>query len=387
MAVPFINILASSMGGIGFIELTDTQRLAEMQEKNGVPFYAGRFYPKDNKTIIEDLFDGILNANTPPWLTNKVLEPTQIWMVPAFEDERIVSTTTSIERIDVWPRTPEDTNPNPPIDQETPRHNAAVRDGWGSIGGATDVGSDGSIDPGITITQNVLPPVLLAGYLGISEISGHVSEYAFYDQELQIVNHRNYGTDTPEGVYEYIRVREDGAWKRRSTELIYDLMADDIDAMPHPTSIDPDYGWSNYEYPAEEYANWVQDGDLNKSDKYGNDYYDFFTRWIGDTPKAGLIQTYPSKIDQICLTIKVSCATTIVPDTIPQSAAEFVNDAAAGALETLGSNLSSNVWYFYWPVRLDMGNFGKRIAYLLQRQGLNKLDNPDYLPPSSVTTW
>ena len=86
------------MGGIGFIELTDTQRLAEMQEKNGVPFYAGRFYPKDNKTIIEDLFDGILNSNTPPWLTNKVLEPTQIWMVPAFEDERIVSTTTSIER-------------------------------------------------------------------------------------------------------------------------------------------------------------------------------------------------------------------------------------------------------------------------------------------------
>ena len=64
---------------------------------------------------------------------------------------------------------------------------------------STDVGSDGSLDPGITITQNVVPPALLAGYLGISEISGHVSEYAFYDQELQIVNHRNYGTDTPEG--------------------------------------------------------------------------------------------------------------------------------------------------------------------------------------------
>jgi hypothetical protein len=392
MAVPFINILASSMGGIGFGEPTDGARLQKVKEANGIPFYAGRFYPKNNKSIIADLLDGLINSDTPPWLTNQVLDPTQIWMVPVFEDERIVSTNTIIERIDVWPRLPEDDNPNPAYDEDQIRHTEAVRDGWGAVtfGGSFGTNTFGnSIDPGLTVTQNVVPPPFLLGYLGISEISGHVSEYGFYDHEMHIVNHRSYGQEhLTDDLYEHIRIREDGAWKRKSAELIFDIKDDDEEGYPNGRAALPENGWSRAEYPAENYQNWVMGGDLDVNRRYGNQYWDFFTRWEGDAlngrPKAGLIQLYPSKIDTICLTIKVSCQTIVVPDTIPADAQEFLDDALAGARENLGNNLSNNVWYFYWPVRLDMDHSGERLNYFLQRQGINKLDDPNYYPPSSV---
>ena len=44
MAVPFINVLAPSMGGIGPIETADFGKLSRLN--NGIPFYAGRLYPK-----------------------------------------------------------------------------------------------------------------------------------------------------------------------------------------------------------------------------------------------------------------------------------------------------------------------------------------------------
>ena len=80
----------------------------------------------------------------------------------------------------------------------------------------------------------------------------------------------------------------------------------------------------------------------------------------------------------------MSCQTIVVPDTIPADAQEFLDDATAGARENLGNNLTNNVWYFYWPVRLDMDHSGERLQYFLQRQGINKLDDPNYYPPSSV---
>ena len=89
MAVPYINILAPSMGGIGPIELSDLPMLSSLSG-NGVPFYAGRFYPKDSQAIIDGLQLGLI-SQTPPWLTWEEIQPTQIWMVPINPDERIVT--------------------------------------------------------------------------------------------------------------------------------------------------------------------------------------------------------------------------------------------------------------------------------------------------------
>jgi hypothetical protein len=180
MAVPWINFLAPSMGGIGPIELADFSKLQTLQERNGVPFYAGRFYPKDSQAIIEDLSIGLI-SETPPWLMWEEIKPTQIWMVPAFEDERIVSTMTSIERIDVWPREEDDPGEIPDFDTESERHLTVENNYWGDASlSLTVYAPNNTIDPGITVTQNVLPPILVAGYVGISQISGRVSEYGFW---------------------------------------------------------------------------------------------------------------------------------------------------------------------------------------------------------------
>ena len=97
------------------------------------------------------------------------IKPTQIWMVPAFEDERIVSTMTSIERIDVWPRDDDDPSEIPDFDTETARHLAVENQYWGDASlSLTVFAPNNTIDPGIEVQQNVLPPVLVAGYVGIS---------------------------------------------------------------------------------------------------------------------------------------------------------------------------------------------------------------------------
>ena len=375
MAVPWINFLAPSMGGIGPIELSDLGKLSRLSSRNGIPFYAGRFYPKDSKAIIEGLSVGLI-SQTPPWLGWEEIKPTQIWMVPAFEDERVVSTATSIERIDVWPRDEDDPGEIPDFDTETERHFNVESRYWRSP-------DTTSIDPGITVEQNVLPPALVAGYVGISEISGRVSEYGFYDSEIHIVNHKSYGQEhLTTDDFEMIRIREDGAWIRRDAELPrlengqLAFMDDDEDGYPKDMN-----AWSRDDYNGDAQYGLFVHSDYNDSRLYGHFFSELLTKWNGDRPGAGLISFRPSKIDTIVLTIKVSCVTINVPDPIPGSTKTTLDDYARSGLETLGSNLTNNIWYFYCPVRYNGDVPSDRFTNLLTRAGINKLDNEDYRPP------
>ena len=388
MAVPWINFLAPSMGGIGPIELSDLSKVLTLAERNNVPFYAGRFYPKGSKEFIEGLSVGLI-SQTPPWLTWEEIEPTQIWMVPAFEDERIVSTTTTVERIDVWPREPEDPGEIPDFDTETLRHLKVENNYWGDASfSVTGTGlANSTIDPGIIVRQNVLPPAIVAGYVGISEISGRVSEYGFYDSEVHIVNHKNYGMETfPLDEYEMIRIREDGAWIRRDAELPrldngqLAFIDDDDEGYPKDQN-----AWSRELYNGDGLYNLFVNSDYFEATTYGHEYIDNLTRWTnqlsGSKPRAGLISFRPSRIDTIVLTIKVSCVTVNVPDPVPGSTALTLADYARSGLETFGSNLTNNIWYFYCPVRYNGDVPSDRFTNLLTRAGINKLGNEDYRPP------
>ena len=152
MAMPYINLLAPSMGGIGPIELSDLSKLDKLKEGTGVDFYAGRFYPKDSKAIIEGLSLGLI-SQTPPWLTWEEIQDTQIWMVPAFPNERILSMDVTIDRIDLWPRDEEDPAEIPEFNEDTNRHQRA-KESWRHDGAGY------SVDPSIIVTQNVVPPIL-----------------------------------------------------------------------------------------------------------------------------------------------------------------------------------------------------------------------------------
>jgi len=385
MAVPWINFLAPSMGGIGPIELSDLSKLQKLQDRNGVPFYAGRFYPKDSQAIIEGLSVGLI-SETPPWLGWEEIKPTQIWMVPAFEDERIVSTMTSIERIDVWPRDEDDPGETPDFDTETARHMEVENNYWGDAGlSLTVYAPNNTIDPGIVVEQNVLPPVLVAGYVGISQISGRVSEYGFYDSEIHIVNHKSYGQEhLPTDDYEMIRIREDGAWIRRDAELprLDDgklaFVDDNEDGYPK------DRAWSRDEYSGVDLYGMFVHSDYNESGLFGHQVSNLLTRWTNqETPKpnAGLISFLPSKMDTIVLTIKTSCVTVVIPDPAPGETQLTLNDLASAGLETLGSFLSNNIWYFYLPVRYNGDLPSQRFDNLLARAGINKLDDINYRPP------
>lgn len=392
MAVPWINLLAPSMGGIGPIRSPDLDRVNALKQKSGVPFYAGRFYPKGSQEFINNLYDFGFNSELPPWLTWAPIDLTQIWMVPVFEDERVVSTQTQIERIDVWPRLPGDDLPEW---ENTSRDNLAQLRGWGQITGAGNLGMNAaSIDPSVIVRNNLVPPLLFAGYVGISGIEGRCSEYAFYDQELHIINGQRYGQDLrstaisqgydPDQYYELIRIREDGAWIKKTTSLPatgqLNLADDDEDGYPRLRGPGE---WRNNEYPAENYQNWVN-SDYSKAKTYGNNYWDFFTKWNGANPKAGLIMGIkPSEIDCVVYTIKVSCVTVVVPDDpSPANVQEALRSYSNEALETFGSNLTNNVWYFYWPIRFNGNEQVDRGDFLLNRAGINKLRNPNYVAPA-----
>ena len=84
----------------------------------------------------------------------------------------------------------------PDFDTETARHLAVENQYWGDASLSLTVLPNNTIDPGIEVQQNVLPPALVAGYVGISQISGRVSEYGFYDSEIHIVNHTGLWTIT-----------------------------------------------------------------------------------------------------------------------------------------------------------------------------------------------
>lgn len=385
MAVPFINFLAPSMGGIGPIELEDLPRLGQLQGYggNGVPFYAGRFYPKDSDAIIDGLQLGLI-SQTPPWLTWEEIRPTQIWMVPAFEDERIVTMNVTIERIDLWPRLADDyAGMDDQVKQDLlsfkpPLYAGVEEDAWGSVNVLPSFGGS-SIDPGITINQNLnyIPPGLTLGYLGIAEIQGQCTEWGFYDQELTIVNGTRYGQEqygyggADALGYDYseiIKVRPDGAWIYRDAEIpeegplpSYDNVEDRGFFVPYITN--PNYINSAIYDPQYAY-------------RYGNQYWNNLTQ-VDDTgnARAGMItEIRTSQMDCLVYTIKVACTTIVVPDALTGQDEITRQAYAQSALETFGSNLSNNIWYFYMPVRYNGGLPNRRIEYLLNNTAINRIN-------------
>ena len=380
MAVPFINFLAPSMGGIGPIELADFSKLQTLQSKNGVPFYAGRFYPKDNQAIIDGFNLGLI-SQTPPWLTWERIQPTQIWMVPAFEDERIVTMNVTIERIDLWPRELADYEG---MDEQTandlvtyePKYYGGdvIEKAWGKLNLLPSF--NGSLDPGIEIKQNLnyIPPIITLGYLGISEISGYCSEWGFYDQELTIVNGTQYGQ--PQYGYggadalgydysEVVQVRPDGAWIYRDAEITEGAipMYDDNKSL--------------YE-PFIENASYLNSAiyDENIAYRYGNEYWENRTkREDSGNPRAGMIaEVKTSEMDSVVYTIKVACTTIVVPDALTGPDEVVRQELGAAALETFASNLSNNIWYFYLPVRYNGEIPNERIQFLYEQAGINNVD-------------
>jgi len=375
MAVPWINLLAPSMGGIGPIELSDLDRLNRLTAKNGIPFYAGRFYPKDSQAILNGLQLGLF-SETPPWLTWEEIIPTQIWMIPVFEDERIVSTLTSIERIDFWPRSESD---------NLPEFNPTEFDEEQLI--ALNIRDFDNIDPGIQINQNVIPPVFAAGYVGISEVAGRVTEWPFYDQGFTFINKKEYGepkyllqsyynTDTPQqqrdDYSEIVKVRMRDAFLARNPNITngnypeypIDQVTGDPTGMQR-IILDSDYKkWAIY--------------DKDNAEKYGSSEWRKIIAPSGSTPKIGsFMEVKTSALDTMVITIKTSCVTVVIPDAdpLPGSVAEL----GQLALETLGSNLTNNIWYFYLPVRYDGRIPAKRIEFLLNKAGINKIDNPNHV--------
>ena len=64
--------------------------------------------------------------------------------------------------------------------------------------------------------------------------------------------------------------------------------------------------------------------------------------------------------------------TIVVPDDpAPDGVSEALKSYSNEALETLGSNLSNNIWYFYMPVRYNGNLQAERTEYLLQRAAIN----------------
>ena len=124
--------------------------------------------------------------------------------------------------------------------------------------------------------------------------------------------------------------------------------------------------------------------DYNESGLFGHQISNVLTSWTDQEtprPRAGLISFRPSRIDTIVLTIKVSCVTIVIPDPVPGETQLTLDDYASAGLETFGSNLTNNIWYFYWPVRYNGDLPSQRFDNLLARAGINKLNDENYRPP------
>lgn len=382
MAVPWINFLAPSMGGIGPIEAADFERLQKLTAANGIPFYAGRFYPKDSQAIINGLQLGLF-SETPPWLTWEEINSTQIWMVPVFEDERIISTLTTIERIDYWPRLPSDDLPElvlTDFDRQTlDQVNLKL-----NVDGET-------IDPGLEVNQNVIPPVFAAGYVGISEVKGRVTEWAFYDQSFTYINKKEYGNptyfvknyynnDTPEqqrdDYSEVVTVRMGEVYFDRNPELIPG------EPLEYPISQTTGAPIGMQRIVKDSYRDWAI-SDKNLAETWGSVEWRRIAANAGSKPSIGsFTEIKTSSLDTMVITIKTSAITVVIPDGPPIPGS--VSELGQLALETLGSNLSNNIWYFYLPVRYDGRIPAKRIEFLLNKAGINKIDNPDHVFTTEV---
>ena len=357
MALPLINIYAYTMGGIGPVETKDISALSKLAESNGVPFYAGRFYPKNHDAKWQ-LFNVGFNSQTAPWMTWEDIGPTQIWMLPAFEDERIIKLKVSIDRVDLWPERNNPENDLPPWEQ-TSWDDQMQQRFWGSNSVGVDdttqlAGSGGSIDPGITITQNMTSSALTLGYVGIAELSGNFTEYAFYDQEIQVMNGESYGQPqmrgqawtyfnyhqpdetlnateaTEEQLYEYKefwRIRCDGVWIRRNAEPPTKgklEFKNNILGLPE--------NMEHWDVPvSHEYGQWLNT-DKNVANTFGNTKWDKHTKYLQQTnppiaytdpkvnniPGMGQMLTYkPSNLDTVVYTIKAAAEVIVVPDAMP----------------------------------------------------------------------
>jgi hypothetical protein len=118
--------------------------------------------------------------------------------------------------------------------------------------------------------------------------------------------------------------------------------------------------------------------DKDNAEKYGSSEWRKIISPSGSTPKIGsFMEMKTSALDTMVITIKTSCVTVVIPDAspLPGSIAEL----GQLALETLGSNLTNNIWYFYLPVRYDGRIPAKRIEFLLNKAGINKIDNPNHV--------
>ena len=133
--------------------------------------------------------------------------------------------------------------------------------------------------------------------------------------------------------------------------------------------------------------------DILVSDTYGNAKWDLYTKYkpleLEDTPTTtsvdtvpgmGQMLTYkPSQLDTVVYTIKAAAEVIVVPDVMPGATREWWKDVSQNAAETYGAYLASNIWYFYLPVRFNGTKMADRIDFLLNRAGIKRRDDPNYV--------
>jgi len=412
------------MGGIGPIELVDISKIDVLREQNGIAFYAGRFYPKNTADEWDFLQPGFF-SETSPFIGWKDIGDTQIWMIPVLEDERIFNMECEVTHINVWPRSIEETQDQgeyTPTGYDTVMQTAGWRKYEPGEGGIIDSVFDGSpvenLDPGLVIRNNSVPPILFLGYVGISEVSGRVTEYAFYDQEMIIVNGTRYnqshfevnaknyrlsqgfasddaeiaflqGDFEPDTYQEILRIRTDGIWRKVGFDIAnstFDITSAEytnqdtgnpvgFEQIVTSGSADSRSNWFDWTYSSVQYASEgfpEQRARTSSAVQITSDGIPFVKY------EAGIVQQFvPSRLNQVVFTIKVSCETVIVPDAIPPDTEEGLLELGQIGLETFGSNLLNNIWYFYMPVVYNGDYLGDRIEELTSRGAINNTDFED----------
>jgi hypothetical protein len=289
-------------------------------------------------------------------------------MVPAIEDERIVTMNVTVDRIDLWPR--DEGVDYLPVYEDTPYDTTIRPSAWGHEDNARLVAN---IDPGIIVTNDVVPPLLFLGYVGISTISGYVSEVPFYDQELTIINAPQYNMpDLDESDSEILHVRSDGVWRQNPAI---------IPEFGQPLVIEKKNGYPTFKSgfrrttPNANYSLFTISADEEEAKTFGSLKWDFLTRPKSNgSPTIGTIaEIKSSQLDTVVLTIKVSCTSVVIPDEpFPDDVATGLLQYSALAINTFGSNLTSNFWYFYLPVRYNGEFAGDRTQFLLNRTAVNQ---------------
>lgn len=261
-----------------------------------------------------------------------------------------------------------------------------------------------TMDPGIVIENNssqYLPdllanPFVLNGMLGLCQVSGKITDFSFYDHEMIIINGTKFGqiqydtvarnyyfanATTPEEEIdllqngydadryaEILRVRSDGVWVKKGLDIVPDQGQPALETSDgRPDAV---YGWKLLE----------RNGKLYKPDAYsfkdylkisegGDSFCPVWDELTSTSPaldaegqpyteyEAGLIyDTRVSELDTIVITFKVACQTIIIPDDELEygfDEEEELENLLDLGLEQYSSELLSNIWYFYMPVRYN----------------------------------